>query len=193
MSEYFSNFPRILYDIKGINSTNPDYTVAVNIMVKNKIKTAINDDITLYFPYDIEEDDRPDIVSYKFYGDTKYTWLIFLVNGMLDPYWDWPLSYQNFRGFIINKYGSVEKAKSIVKKYLWTAREEVTKSKIQERIDAHKVEVDYATYIDTDTDARETLSAYDWEKEENEDKRVIQLIDPLFASELLEEARGAYR
>ena len=48
MSEYFSNFPRILYDIKGINSTNPDYTVAVNIMVKNRIKTAINDDITLY-------------------------------------------------------------------------------------------------------------------------------------------------
>ena len=70
MSEYFSNFPRILYDIKGINSTNPDYTVAVNIMVKNRIRTAINDDITLYFPYDIEEDDRPDIVSYKFYGDT---------------------------------------------------------------------------------------------------------------------------
>ena len=54
MSEYFSNFPRILYDIKGINSTTPDYTVAVNIMVKNKIKTAINDDITLYFPYHIE-------------------------------------------------------------------------------------------------------------------------------------------
>ena len=193
MSEYFSNFPRILYDIKGINSTNPNYTVAVNIMVKSKIRTAINDDITLYFPYDIEEDDRPDIVSYKFYGDIKYTWLIFLVNDMLDPYWDWPLSYQNFRGFIINKYGSVEKAKSIVKKYLWTAREEVTASKIQEPINAHKVEIDYATYIDTDTDAREIRSAYDWEKEENEDKRVIQLIDPLFASELLEEARGAYR
>ena len=67
MSEYFSNFPRILYDIKGINSTNPDYTVAVNIMVKNRIKTAINEDISLYFPYGIEEDDRPDIVSYKFY------------------------------------------------------------------------------------------------------------------------------
>ena len=66
-------------------------------------------------------------------------------------------------------------------------------SKIQEPIDAHKVEVDYATYIDTDTDVRETMSAYDWEKSENEDKRVIQLIDPLFAAELLEEARGAYR
>ena len=56
-----------------------------------------------------------------------------------------------------------------------------------------KVEVDYTTYIDTDTDVRETMSAYDWEKSENEDKRVIQLIDPIFAAELLEEARGAYR
>ena len=193
MSEYFSNFPRILYDIKGTNSINPNYTVAVNIMIKNRIRTAINDDITLYFPYDIEEDDRPDVVAYKFYGDTKYTWLIFLVNGMLDPYWDWPLSYQNFRSFILNKYGSVENAKAIIKKYLWIAREEVNKSKIQEPINAYKVEVDYATYLDTDTDVRETLSAYEWEKSENENKRVIQLIDPLFAAELLEEARGAYR
>ena len=37
------------------------------------------------------------------------------------------------------------------------------------------------------------MSAYDWEKSENEDKRVIQLIDPIFAAELLDEARGAYR
>ena len=113
MSEYFSNFPRILYDIKGTNSINPNYTVAVNIMIKNRIRTAINDDITLYFPYNIEEDDRPDIVSYKFYGDIKYTWLIFLINGMLDPYWDWPLSYQNFRNFILNIKSIIIKIKII--------------------------------------------------------------------------------
>ena len=31
MSEYFSNFPKIRYDIYGTNSTAPEYSTAVNL------------------------------------------------------------------------------------------------------------------------------------------------------------------
>ena len=41
MSEYFSNFPRILYDIEGKNSTTPEYIVAVNIMIRQKFRDAV--------------------------------------------------------------------------------------------------------------------------------------------------------
>ena len=40
MSEFFANYPRIAYDISGNNSTVPDFTVAVNLMIRNKLKDA---------------------------------------------------------------------------------------------------------------------------------------------------------
>ena len=85
-SEFFSNYPRIAYDISGNNSTVPDYTVAVNLMIRNKLKEAVEDDITVYYPYIIPEGMRPDVLAYQYYGDTIYTWTIFLANNIVDPY-----------------------------------------------------------------------------------------------------------
>ena len=56
MSEYFSNFPRILYDINGTNQTSPDFSVAVNLMVRQKLREAIKNEITIYYPYVIPEE-----------------------------------------------------------------------------------------------------------------------------------------
>ena len=55
MSEFFSNYPRIAYDISGSNSTVPDYTVAVNLLIRNKLRDAIEDDITIFYPYVVPE------------------------------------------------------------------------------------------------------------------------------------------
>ena len=63
MSEYFSNFPKILYDIEGTNQRNPSYTTVINLMIRQKFRDAIKDDITIYYPYIIpEEVKRPDIL-----------------------------------------------------------------------------------------------------------------------------------
>ena len=114
MSEYFSNYPKIAYDITGTNNTNPDFTVAVNLMVRNKIRDAVESDITIFYPYIVSEGMRPDVLAYQYYGDTQYTWSILLVNNIIDPYWEWPLSYKDFRGYITTKYGSIEKAQTTV-------------------------------------------------------------------------------
>ena len=100
MSEYFSNYPKIAYDITGTNNTNPDFTVAVNLMVRNKIRDAVESDITIFYPYVVPEGMRPDVLAYQYYGDTQYTWSILLVNNIIDPYWEWPLSYKDFRGYV---------------------------------------------------------------------------------------------
>ena len=81
MSEYFSNFPRILYDIEGKNSTTPEHIVAVNLMIRQKFRDAIKEEISMYYPYVIpEEMSRPDVLAFNIYGDIKYTglflWLI---------------------------------------------------------------------------------------------------------------------
>jgi hypothetical protein len=60
--------------------------------------------------YDIEENDTPEIVAEKVYGDAGGAWLVLMTNNILDPQFDWPLDYTSFNQFIEVKYGSIETA-----------------------------------------------------------------------------------
>ena len=193
MSEYFSNFPRIQYDVNGTNPISPDYTVAINIMVRQKIRDAIADDVTMYYPYIIENDIRPDVLSHQIYGDTAYTWTIFYVNNMLDPYWSWPLTELQFTKYLNSKYGSVNSAKTTVHHYeqITDARVEVTG--IADPIPERTVEIDYTTYRTIAEDFRKIIYQYEYEQKKNEDKRSISLVNPTYVTSIMEQFRGMFR
>ena len=194
MSEYFSNFPRILYDIEGKNSTTPEYIVAVNIMVRQKFRDAVKEEISMYYPYVIpEEMSRPDLLAFNIYGDVKYTWTIFMVNNMLDPFWSWPMDTKNFGMYLTNKYGSVEKSKVTLHRYeqIIHARTEVTGT--SDPIPERTVEIDYTTYRAVGEDNRQIVYAYEYEQEKNEANRSISLIDASYISGVLDEARQTFR
>ena len=194
MSEYFSNFPRILYDIEGKNSTTPEYIVAVNIMIRQKFRYAVKEEISMYYPFVIpEEMSRPALLAFDIYGDVKYTWTIFMVNNMLDPFWSWPMDTKNFGMYLTNKYGSVDKSKLTLHHYeqITHARTEVTGTSdpIPERV----VEIDYTTYRAVGEDNRQIVYAYEYEQEKNEENRTISLIDASFISGVLDEVRQSFR
>jgi len=193
MSEFFSNYPRIAYDISGTNSTVPDYNVAVNLMIRNKLKTAVENDVAIYYPYIVPEGMRPDVLSFQYYGDTIYTWAIYLMNNIIDPYWEWPLSYKDLRSYLIDKYGSIETAKSQIHHYEYTARARAEKTGTSDPVPAYKLEIDYETYTETAVDEREIIYSYGYEQDLNETKREIQLIDVAYIQSVQEEARGLFR
>jgi hypothetical protein len=193
MSEFFSNYPRIAYDISGNNSTVPDYNVAVNLMIRNKLKTAVENDVAVYYPYIVPEGMRPDVLSFQYYGDTIYTWAIYLMNNIIDPYWEWPLSYKDLREYLIDKYGSIETAKSQIHHYEYTARARAEKTGTSDPVPAYKLEIDYETYTETAVDEREIIYSYGYEQDLNETKREIQLIDVAYIQSVQEEARGLFR
>ena len=61
MSNYFYTFPTVPYDADG---TMPNkYQTVRNIMNRIKIKESIKSDIAAFYPYIIEEGERPDILS----------------------------------------------------------------------------------------------------------------------------------
>ena len=192
-SEFFSNYPRIAYDISGNNSTVPDYTVAVNLLIRNKLKDAVEDDVAVYYPYIIPEGMRPDVLSYQYYGDTIYTWAIYLMNNIIDPYWEWPLSYKDLRSYLIDKYGSIETAKSQIHHYEYTARARAEKTGTSDPVPAYKLEIDYQTYTETAVDERKIIYAYEYEENLNEAKREIQLIDVAYIAGIQEETRRLFR
>ena len=185
MSEFFQHYPQINYDITG---TKPIKTkTAINIMVKAKIKNIIQDDIVNYFPYSIPESERPDITAFKVYGDVKYTWLIFLINNIYDPLFDWPLNSREFGAYVKNKYGTLSAAKNGIHHYEKIVRTRTEATGTTEAIPEATIEVDVTTYDALDAADRNIVYCFDWEIDRNEAKRDIKLIDRRYVAEILSE------
>ena len=185
MSEFFQHYPQISYDVTGIKPAK--FKTAINAMVRAKLKNIVVNSVVQYFPYSIPEAERPDITSFKIYGDVKYTWLIFLVNDIHDPIYDWPLGTREFVTFIKSKYGSITVAKNNIHHYEQILRDRVEATGTRDAIPQAKIEVDLTTYNALGSEKREVVYSYNWEVDRNESKRDIKLVDPIYAGSIFSE------
>ena len=185
MSEYFVHYPQISYDISGTKPAK--VKTVINLMERAKIKNVVLDDIIRYFPYSIKENQRPDHVSDEVYGDVKYTWLIFLINDITDPIYDWPLGTREFGAYVKNKYGSLATAKSTIHHYEQILRTRVEATGTTYPIEEARIEIDETTYDTLALAARDIKYCYDWEVDRNEAKRDIKLIGRNFVADILTE------
>jgi hypothetical protein len=99
---YFSRFPTINYN--GYDS--------INIMSRVKLLDKVYNDNSYYYNIDLPESVRPDLLSNQLYNDPYVSWLIYLSNNVVDPYYDWALNDYDFNNLITEKYGSVSIAQS---------------------------------------------------------------------------------
>ena len=100
MFTFLGRYPEISYNGYNVN----------NILVKIAINDLTKKYTTVFYPYVIKEGERPDIIAADYYGDARYDWLIYLCNNITDPYYQWPLTTNEFNNFINKKYGSFEEA-----------------------------------------------------------------------------------
>jgi hypothetical protein len=97
---YFAKFPTIVYN----NTVTRNISERVSI-IKGGQRIPTN-----YYPYELIDGLRPDVLSNSYYKDPTMDWLVFLTNGMTDPYYDWYLGTDEFNTYIETKYGSYENA-----------------------------------------------------------------------------------
>ena len=185
MSEFFVHYPQISYDISGTKPAK--VKTVINLMERAKIKNVVLDDIIRYFPYSIKENQRPDHVSDEVYGDVKYTWLIFLINDITDPIYDWPLGTREFGAYVKNKYGSLATAKNTIHHYEQILRTRVEATGTTDPIEEARIIIDETTYDTLAVAARNIKYCYDWEVDRNEAKRDIKLIGRNFVADILTE------
>ena len=185
MSEFFQHYPQIDYNISG--TAPPKFKTAINIMERAKFRNVVQNDVVQYFPYSIAEAERPDITSFNVYGDVKYTWLIFLINDIHDPIYDWPLATRDLTNFVKDKYGSITVAKNLVHHYEQILRTRVEVTGIADAIPEAKIEVDVTTYNALADADRNIVYCYNWELDRNESKRNIKLIDAMYVGDVMTE------
>ena len=102
---------------------------------------------------------------------------------MVDPYFDWILSNEEFQQFIITKYGSVAAAQALVVEYADSVSDE-------------RYSLNTFNYVFEGDDLDGWLVpiyAYDKEFELNEQKRNIRLIDRTFSKQISLELERSLR
>lgn len=105
---YFDKFPSILYPYE-INGEIV-YKQVTDITINVRITKAILQYVTSYDEYDIKEGETPEIVAERAYGSPMYHWVVMICNDRYDYLEDFPLPQFELEQYIINKYGSWEKA-----------------------------------------------------------------------------------
>lgn len=181
MPFFFQKFPRVKYQL-----SNGNEITAVDITKRFRlIKDSFKSKLILY-SYTLKSSDTPISVAHKYYGDATLDWFIFMINQMYDPYFDWPLNDYEFKQFIRDKYGSIQSAKQTTHEYyqILSEREVLIDGTV---IEQQKVIIDETAYLLLADFERSSISQYDWEKEVNEKKRIIKLVDKSYLPVLLKE------
>jgi hypothetical protein len=114
VSPYFDRFPKIDYVIGGDKLVTESVT---NIFKRFGILRAVLSNASSYSLYEVEDSDTPEILAEKVYGDAGAGWIILYANQIIDPQFDWPLSDENFRKYIISRFDSIANAQSTIHHY----------------------------------------------------------------------------
>lgn len=101
MSTYFSHFPTIKYNNTSVR----------DITRRTKFIETLLSNPYLFLPYTVKEGEKPEDIAFNYYGTVDATWLVLLANNMIDPYTDWPMSYDQFVEYLIEKYGALSNKK----------------------------------------------------------------------------------
>ena len=101
MSEkYFKHYPTIDFDVKNDGELIEAKDIFRNIRVSDNSDEAI----TGYEYYYVNDQDRPDVLATKLYGDATLYWLFWMVNDQFATFNDWPKSQSILERFIARKY-----------------------------------------------------------------------------------------
>lgn len=198
---YFQNFPKI-----ATTDYKNNAVLATNLMARTAIIPSLLTNPLLFYSYDIQEGDTPEIVASKYYGDVNRHWLVLYANQIIDPQWQWPLTSQQLKIYIQDKYAAeantanvssvISYAQQTVKyhqKIFGTNNGEGGRSQRTMIIDESEYN---STISETITQnfpngavvqrsvAIKALSIYDYEVELNERKRNIYLINNIYAPQI---------
>ena len=106
---YFNELPNIQYLSRFADqSSNEDYTLAKNIFRRARLREDVANAATAFQYYQIKDDERPDQIAERIYGDPELDWVVLITNNIINYPSQWTISNDSFYEYLIDKYGSEE-------------------------------------------------------------------------------------
>ena len=203
MANYFSKYPSIYYSFDDYKTSK----YVTNILSRFSLESALKENTSVFYNYDIRDGDTPEILASKLYGSSERHWMVLAMNDIVDPQFDWPLQYETLITFVDEKYMANANSNTAGAGLTWSRGNIQSYYRVETTtmpgniIDVKEYEIDANTYANTvislnnsvtlsdntvvifDT-TKITKSYYEHEFELNEQKRKIKLIKPEFVSAL---------
>jgi hypothetical protein len=202
MAKYFNYFSKTFYtsnnDVNGVEAIT-------NIIARFVFDSQLKENISVFYPYQVQDSDTPEIIADKYYGNVEYHWVVLLFNNIIDPQFDWPLKSDTLIDYIDKKYTANGTANTPAQSGLsWALSENnvqgyfkvITSTANDGTITTEKITIDANTYANVTTGSntyttqagesvrvvttKETQSYYTYETNLNEAKREINLIKSEF-------------
>jgi hypothetical protein len=217
MARYFNFFPTTLY---STDNSSFGLDAVTNIIARFSFEQKLKENASAFYKYDIQDSDTPEIIASKYYDSSERHWIVLLFNDIIDPQFDWPLDSRTIIEYIDSKYSvpqfadtantsisGLSWAKNIsnVKSYYKT----ITTTNFDGTENLQKFEIDANTYANVGTTttsftlqngstisrtiSTETETHYDFEIEENDKKRTINLLKSEFISAVEKEFKRVIR
>ena len=104
---YFEELPNISQPslLFGSNKIE-DRVIVKNIFKRSKLRTDVDQAITAFNYYYVEDNQRPDVLAQALYGDSELDWVILTTNNITNIRDQWPLSHNDLHSHLLSKYGS---------------------------------------------------------------------------------------
>lgn len=194
--KYFDTLPKIL-----TSDNNNNNIILTNLLARASVINSLLSDPLLFYTYDIQEGDTPEIIAHKYYDDMYRYWIVLMVNQIMDPQWDWPLSGNQFNSYIENKYPSInvyatiDHYEKIITQYDFNTRITSTNTLIVDE-ETYNLILEGTQTITPQTGAvsittsKRAVSIYTKELELNESKRSIKLLNKSYVNEIETQLRN---
>lgn len=101
---YFDKIPDLLYLKYDKNPYDGTYIQIKNIFGRIKVIDDVLAGATVFEDYFVKDEDRPDTLAYKYYGDSGLDWTIMIVNNIRNLYEDWPKNTNTLAEYVDRKY-----------------------------------------------------------------------------------------
>ena len=153
---YFNQFSTILYDPAGDGSAK----VCTDILSRVRVRANMKKEIIMLDPYNVKENETPEIVADKHHGSSYYHWVVMVLNDISDVNHDWVKSTRQLQKYLLSKYTEIQLTE--------THHYEISQTSGDTTI---KIEVENATYP-----SATIVTNYEYEVALNESKRAIDLL-----------------
>ena len=201
---YFNTLPKVLTP-----DQNGNYILMTNILTRAKLIDELQDNPMLFYKYNIQDGDTPEIVAEKYYDDPYKYWIVLYSNQIMDPIWSWPLNYEQFLTYINNKYATeaVDAGKTpyeYTNTTVYAYQEVITTTDSYSETSTEKIiPLDVGTYnsfMETNNTytlpsgltcsvraTKRSVTLYDYEYDLNESRREIKLMDRNYVNQMEEQ------
>ena len=191
--QYFDNLPKIIYtDAYGNQS------IRTNLLARASVVNNLLTNPLIYYSYDIQEGDTPEIIAHKYYDDMYRYWIILLCNQILDPQWGWPLNSQQFADYLNDKYGTQNITGTIHHYEQTTTQYDIN----SQTTTTNTIQIPQSVYnsfvplnntytlptgpVSVSTVAN-AINIYQYELQQNESKRSINILNNTYVNEIEKE------